>query len=67
MEYYSVTKKEWNNSTYNNMDEPRDYYKWSKSEEHKYHMILLTCGIYNNDKNEIIYKKEIDAQTLKTN
>ena len=28
------------------MDEPRRYYaKWNKSEENKYHMISLICGI----------------------
>ena len=31
-----------------------------------YHMLSLTCGIYKSDTNELIYKIEIDSQTLKT-
>ena len=39
-------KKEQNNATCSNMDEPRDYYtKRSKSEKDKYLMRLQTCGI----------------------
>ena len=30
-------------------------------------MISLICGIEKNDTNELIYKTEIDSQTLKTN
>ena len=30
-------------------------------------MILLICGIYKNDTNELIQKTEIDPQTEKTN
>ena len=30
-------------------------------------MISLTCGILKNDTDELIYKTEIDSQTLKTN
>ena len=30
-------------------------------------MISLTCGIYKNDTNELIYKTERDSQTQKTN
>ena len=38
-------KKEWNLSTFNNMDEFREYYaKWNKSEYSEYCMILLTYG-----------------------
>ena len=36
MEYYSTTKKEWNNAISSNMDGPRDYQtKWSESEREK--------------------------------
>ena len=35
--------------------------------EKKYHMILLICGGYKNDTNELIYKTETDSQTSKTN
>ena len=44
------------------MDRPRDYHtKWSKSEEDKYHMILLLYTIFKNDTNELIYKIEKDS------
>ena len=39
----------------------------SHTEEDKYHMIPLICGIKKNDTNEFIYKTETDSQTLKTN
>ena len=39
-----------------------DHTKPSKSEKDKYCMISLTCGIYKNDTNELIYKTEIDPQ-----
>ena len=39
----------------------------SKSEKDKYHMISLICGISKNDTNELVYKRETDSQTLKTN
>ena len=29
--------------------------------KHNYHMVLLICGIFKNDANELIYK--IDSQT----
>ena len=39
-------KKEWNIAICSNMDGPREYHtKWSKSEEDKYYMISLICGI----------------------
>ena len=39
-------KKEWNCAICDNLDGPRGYYaKWNKSEEDKYCMILLICGI----------------------
>ena len=37
----------------------------SQKEKEKY-MILLICGILKNGTNELIYKIETDAQTLKT-
>ena len=50
------------------MDDPRDYpTKRNKSDKDKYHMILLICGIFKNDRNVLIYKTEIDSQTQKTN
>ena len=37
MEYYSATKKEWNNAICSHMDGPRDYQtKWSQTEKDKY-------------------------------
>ena len=30
-------------------------------------MISLTCGIYKDDTNELIYKTETDLETLQTN
>ena len=47
MEYYSaVKKKERNNAICINMDGSRDYHtKGSKSEQDKYHMISLICGL----------------------
>ena len=35
----------------------------SKSERHRYYVILLLCRIYKNDTNELIHKAETDAQT----
>ena len=42
MEYYSVIKKEWNNTICRNMDRPRDYHTmWTKSEKDKHHITSL--------------------------
>ena len=42
-------------------------YGWtSQTEKDKYYMASLTCGILNNDTNELIYKTEIDPQTQET-
>ena len=30
-------------------------------------MTLLTCGVFKNDTNELIYKTETDSQTSKAN
>ena len=55
-------KKEWNNATCGNMDEPRDCHtEWSKSDKDKY-MISLICGIFKKGTNELIYKTEIKSQ-----
>ena len=66
--YWSIThplKK--NNVICSNKDGPRDCHtECSESEKHKRH-ILLICGIQINDKNEVIYKIEIDFQTQETN
>ena len=35
----------------------------SQKEKNVYHMILLVCGIFKNDRNELTYKTEIDSQT----
>ena len=62
MEYYSATKKEWNNVIYSNTDESRDYHpKGSKLEKDKYHIISLKAE-YKIHTNELIYK-ETDSQT----
>ena len=39
----------------------------SKTEEDKYHMIIVFMQNLNYDKNELIYKIEIDLQIQKTN
>ena len=35
----------------------------SQTEKDKYYMILLVCGIKQNDTNELIYKTEANSQT----
>ena len=35
-----------------------------KSVKDIYHMISLICGILKNDKNELIYKTEIDSTEI---
>ena len=35
----------------------------NRTENDKYHMISLICGIQKNDTNELIYKTETDSQT----
>ena len=35
----------------------------SQTEDDKYHMTSPICGIFKNDTNELIYKKETDSQT----
>ena len=46
----------------------RNYHtKSSQTEEDKYPMILLTCGIQSNDAKQLIYKRETNSQILKSN
>ena len=50
-------EKEWYNAICSHMDEAGDYHTiWSKSEKDKYHRLLFTCGIYENDTNKFTYK-----------
>ena len=35
----------------------------SQTVKDKYPMILLTCGIYTNDTNELVYETESESQT----
>ena len=64
MEYHSAIQE--NGTTpFAATDGPRDYHilsDASQTEKDKY-MILLKCGIFKNDVNELIYKTEIDSQT----
>ena len=55
-------KKEWNNGTCSNMDEPRNYHAKVKLDRHKYitYMWNLKKG-----QNELPCRTETDAQTLK--
>ena len=60
MEYYSAVKKEWNNITCNNMDEPGDYNtKWSKPDKDKYHIILLICRILKRIQRNLFAKYKL--------
>ena len=34
----------------------------NQTENDKYHVIALTCGIQKNDTSELIYKTETDSQ-----
>ena len=34
----------------------------SQTQEDKYHMISLICGILKNEKNELIYKTEVESR-----
>ena len=61
-------KKEWNNAIYSNMDWPRDYRtKWSKSERER--QISYDNHLYVESKKivkkELIYKTEMDSQTVR--
>ena len=39
----------------------------SQKEKDKYRIISLICGIQKNDKDELIFKAEIESQIQKTN
>ena len=40
----------------------------SQTEKDKYHEISVICGILKKkDANELIYKREVDSKTLRTN
>ena len=58
VEYY-LAIEEWNNAICSNMDGPRDYIKWSKTDEDKYYIIKK--WILKKDANEQIYNIEIDS------
>ena len=54
-------EKEWDIAICSNIDGLRDYHpKSSNSDKDKY-MITLTCGIFKNDTDELIYKTETDS------
>ena len=36
----------------------------SLNEKRKYHIILLICGIWKNDKDELIFKAKIETQRM---
>ena len=56
------------NAIFSNMNWSRDYHtKWSKPDKDKCYTISLISGIFKNDIKELIYKIEIDLQTLKIN
>ena len=59
-------KQEWNIAICSNMYEPRDYHtKWSKSDKDTWYHLYVKSKKKNTS--ELIYKTEIDSQTLKTN
>ena len=69
--YYGILlshKKGWNNSTYSNMDGPRDNHtKWRKSDRRRQTSCIASMwNIRKNYTNEHIYKTETDSQTYKT-
>ena len=61
--------RERNNAICSNMDGPRDYYtKWSKSNRERQILYDITymCNL-KKDTNELIYRREANSQTSKTN
>ena len=59
MEYYSATKKEWNNVICSNMDGARDCHtEWSQTKKDKY-VISLICIILKNGTNELAYNTRV--------
>ena len=60
-------KKEWNNAICSNVDGPRDYHtKWSLLDNEKKTWYYLYLE-HKNDTNKIIWRTEVDTETLKTN
>ena len=56
-------KKEENIAMCSNMDGPRDYHtKWSKSGRERQIYIAYMWNLKKNDKNELIYRKNINSQ-----
>ena len=59
-------KKEWTNAICRNMDEPRGYHtKWSQTKKIIWYHLYKESN--KKDKNEVIYKTEIDSDILKSN
>ena len=55
-------KKEWSNTIYSNVDEPRVCHTKEVSQTEKYkYMISLIYGILKNGTNELIYKTETES------
>ena len=52
-------KKEWSNAICGNMNEPRNYTKWSKPDKDK-HDTTYMCSLKKKDTNELINKTETD-------
>ena len=65
MEYYSATKKEWNNAICRDTDGPRYYDpKWSKSDKDKCHInYMWNPKKKKNDTTELIYKTDPDIES----
>ena len=67
MEYYSPTKKQWNNAICSIMDGLRDYH----TKLGRQRQIIIWYYLYveskQNVRNEFIYKTETDSKTQKEN
>ena len=62
MEYYSATKKEWNNVICSNMDGPRDYHTKYDRQWKMNIMYHLYVGSLKKDTNELICRTESDLR-----
>ena len=62
-------KKEWNNAIYSNVDGPRNYTKWSKSNTERQipYKITNTWNLTKKWFKKRTYKTEIDSKILKLN
>ena len=68
MDHYSAIKKGWNNAICSNMDRPGNYHtKWSKSDKVRQIYDIAYMWNLKDNTNELIYKRETDSQTQKTN